>query len=72
VLVLPENYGWGLRSLQDNIWGLWQADDRSSQVWVSMKNALATYGSELDIIYSNQMFFAQEKYRKIIYWNQTS
>jgi len=72
VLVLPENYGWGLRSLQDNIWGLWQADDRSSQVWVSMKNALETYGSRLDITYSNQMFFAQEKYRKIIYWNQTS
>jgi hypothetical protein len=72
VLVLPENYGWGLRSLQDNIWGLWQADDRSSQVWVSMQNALATYGSKLDIIYSNQMFSAEEKYRKIIYWNQTS
>jgi len=67
VLVLPENNGWGLRSPEDNIWGLWQVDDRSSQVWIWMQNALATYDSRLDIIYGNQMFSAEEKYRKIIY-----
>ena len=70
-LVLPENYGWGLRNLQDNIWGLWQADTLSSQVWASMQNAIATYGSKLDIIYDNHMFSAEKNYTKIIYWNQT-
>jgi hypothetical protein len=33
VLVLPRNYGWGMRSLNDNIWGLWGADDNSPQIW---------------------------------------
>ena len=26
-LVLPNNYGWGMRSQNDNIWGLWQPDN---------------------------------------------
>jgi len=69
VLVLPRELWLGLRSPEDNIWGLWQADDRSSQVWIWMQNALATYDSRLDIICGNQMFSAEEKCRKIIYWN---
>jgi hypothetical protein len=28
--VLPENYGWGMRSANDLIWGLWSADNSSS------------------------------------------
>jgi hypothetical protein len=33
VLVLPRNYGWGMRSPNDTIWGLWEPDAKSPQVW---------------------------------------
>ena len=56
VLVLPKNYGWGMRSLQDNIWGMWHSDDRSSQVWSSLQTCILKYGSKLDIIYDDSAY----------------
>ncbi len=31
--VLPENYGWGMRNPTDKIWGVWEADEKSSTIW---------------------------------------
>jgi hypothetical protein len=72
VLVFPENYGWGMRNPQDNIWGLWEADDLSGQVWSSLQNALATYGSRLDIVYEDSSYPAAPTYSHLFFWNQTS
>ncbi len=66
-LVLPQNYGWGMRNPQDNIWGLWQADTTSPQVWNSLQSALATYGMHLDIVYNDSSYPVAGKYGKIIY-----
>ena len=38
-LVLPNDYGWGMRNLGDNIWGIWPADNNSAQVWTSLQAA---------------------------------
>jgi hypothetical protein len=72
IFILPNNYGWGLRSPQDNIWGLWQADNRSRTIWDNLQNAIMTYGSHLDIIYDNPMYSYVGKYKQTILWNQTS
>jgi hypothetical protein len=71
-LVLPGNYGWGMRNPQDNIWGLWEMDNRSGQIWGSLQKALATYGFQLDIVYEDSAFPVFSKYSRLFYWNQTS
>ena len=70
-LVLPSDYGSGLRSPTDAIWGLWQPD-RSLQIWNAVQQSLAKYGSKLDIVYFDPNFEIAGKYQHIIYWNQTT
>ncbi len=40
-LVLPNNYGWGMRSPNDTIWGFWPADNKSPQVGLAVSTLLA-------------------------------
>jgi len=72
VLVLPENYGWGMRNLDDKIWGLWGPDEKSQQIWDLSRNLLEQYGLGLDIIYDDPEFPVEGKYVQTIYWNQTN
>jgi hypothetical protein len=71
-LVLPSSYGWGMRSPTDTIWGIWQADNKSQQIWNSIQSSTAKYGSKLDIVYNDPNFPTTGKYQHIIYWNQTN
>lgn len=69
-LVLPRDYGWGMRKPDDTIWGLWPADEDSPIIWQKLKTFTALYGLKLDIIYDEQTPFVKtysEKYT----WNQT-
>ena len=70
-LVLPHNYGWGMRNSDDTIWGLWNADDKSPQVWAQLQNALEAHGLRLDIVYDDSAYPVTGLYRQIYYWNQT-
>jgi hypothetical protein len=70
-LVLPNNYGWGLRNPTDRIWGFWGPDDRSPIIWNNTQTLLNQYGPSLDIIYEDPMYPIQGNYSKIYYWNQT-
>jgi hypothetical protein len=71
VLVLPKNYGWGMRSQNDSIWGLWEADEKSPQIWNISRTLLSRYGTNLDIVYEDDRFSLDDKYSEIIYWNST-
>jgi hypothetical protein len=71
VLVLPENYGWGMRREDDRIWGVWGPDDKSEQIWNISRELLAKYDFRLDIIYDNPAFPVDNWYAKVYYWNQT-
>ena len=71
VLVLPQNYGWGMRNSQDLIWGLWKPDSTSVQIWNISQKLLSEYGLNLDIVYYDQNFPVQGKYLQIYYYNQT-
>jgi hypothetical protein len=68
-LVLPKDYGSGLRSATDNIWGTWLSDNLSTQIWNQMNNLTKTYGVRLDIIYNDGNYTFEGKYPTIYYWN---
>jgi hypothetical protein len=70
-LVLPRNYGWGMRNPEDKIWGFWGPDERSPQIWEISRRLLSQYGTGLDIIYDDPAFPVTGKYPIIYYWNQT-
>ena len=72
VLVLPDNYGWGMRDPDDKIWGLWGPDEKSLQIWELSRNLLEQYGLSLDILYEDSEFPVEDKYHQICYWNQTT
>ncbi len=71
-LVLPKDYGWGMRHTNDTIWGLWKPDDTSQQIWNQLQNKLAQYGSKLDIVYDDPAYNVTGKYSQVYYWNQSA
>ena len=71
VLVLPRNYGWGMRHPEDRIWGWWGPDEKSPQIWNISRQLLAEYGTSLDIVYDDPAFPAEGVYKTVYYWNQT-
>ncbi|MFA5365081.1 MAG: hypothetical protein WC325_07885 [Candidatus Bathyarchaeia archaeon] len=71
VLVLPEKYGWGMRTSTDNIWGLWDADEKSEQIWKIKTELLEEYGFALDIVYDDPEFPVENRYANMFYWNHT-
>jgi type II secretory pathway pseudopilin PulG len=70
-LVLPKDYGWGMRSVDDKIWGFWGPDDKSPLIWDIYQTLLNKYGTRLDIIYDDAAFPIQGNYSKVYFWNQT-
>ena len=71
--VLPQDYGFGFRSAEDKIWGLWQADDLSEKVWDDANELIDQYGSRLDIVYSDPevMDAIERRYEKLFFWDET-
>jgi hypothetical protein len=70
-LVLPRNYGWGMRRPDDRIW-YWESDEKSHQIWDLSRRLLSQYGTRLDIVYNDPDFPVTGKYPKIYFWNSTS
>jgi hypothetical protein len=68
--VLPENYGWGMRRVDDKIW-YWGPDEFSPHIWNATRQLLSEYGLRLDIVYSDPQFPLEGNYSRIYYWNQT-
>jgi hypothetical protein len=72
VLVLPKDYGFGLRRLDDTIWGFWGPDQDTLQVWNITQTLLAQYGTSLDIIYDDPAYPVEGQYQNVYYWNSTT
>ncbi len=70
-LVLPANYGFGLRRPDDRIWGYWGPDENSAQIWNITQNLISVYGLRLDIVYVDSAFPVEGKYPQVYYWNQS-
>jgi hypothetical protein len=73
VLVLPKNFGWGLRNPNDTIWGFWTSDNRTDQTALVTSKLLSYYGTQLDIVYRDPIFpISKVDYLHIYYWNSTT
>ena len=71
-LVLPNNYGWGMRDHDDSIWGFWNTDEKTEQIAIIMGKLLARYGASLDIVFEDEAYpISKGGYKTIYYWNQT-
>lgn len=68
-LVLPEDYAWGMRRIEDKIWGYWGPDEKTQQIWDLTQQLLAKYGYNLDIVYEDSTFSIEEQYQELYYWN---
>lgn len=72
VMVLPRNYGWGMRRPDDLIWGFWGPDEKSIPIGTLMGKLIAKYGVTLEIIYEDPTHpIVEGKYKNIYYWNST-
>lgn len=75
VLVLPKDYGWGMRRndyiSQDNIWGLWPEDEKTPLILEKTKTLLNMYGLKVDIIFEDENFYFEDKYSQVHFWNTT-
>ena len=69
--IFPKDYGWGLRSITDNIWGLWPADEKAPVIWDNLNKLTEKYGAQLDIIYEDPQHDTASKYQEVYYWNST-
>ncbi|MGD0643844.1 MAG: hypothetical protein ABSA75_02955 [Candidatus Bathyarchaeia archaeon] len=70
--VLPNNYGYGFHGPDDSIWGVWQADNFTDQLYANVNNAMQQYGNKLDAIYDDPSFPNYTNlYSKLIFWNGT-
>jgi hypothetical protein len=72
VLVLPQNYGWGMRNPNDTIWGFWLTDGKTLDIAEATSALLSQYRVSLDIVYADPQYpVANMGYHNIYYWNQT-
>lgn len=72
VMVLPRNYGWGMRRPDDVIWGFYGPDNITIPLATVMSKLLAQYGLHLDIIYEDSTYpVVKGNYEKVYYWNST-
>jgi hypothetical protein len=71
--VLPNGYGYGFRGPTDHIWGIWEADDFSTNMSKNVKSLLDEYGENLDVIYDDGLQPGNTYgYNQLIYWDSYS
>jgi hypothetical protein len=67
--VLPQDYGYGFRGPNDQIWGLWSSDELSPKVWNEVSDLLISFSVKLDIIYETKELDNVQRYDTLIFWN---
>ncbi len=70
-LVLPHNYGWGTRWMEDKVWGIFKADNQTRQIWDLMVLTLQKHNLKTDIVYADNEFTLPTQYQNVYYINAT-
>jgi hypothetical protein len=65
VIVLPKNFGGGLRWREDIVWGVFRADETSCEIYDLTQSALASYGYNLDIVYDDPAYALSDQYTSV-------
>jgi len=71
VLVLPQNYGWGTRWMEDKVWGIFKADNQTRQIWELMQATQQKHGLKTDIVYADSKFTLPTQYLNVYYSNSS-
>ncbi len=72
VVILPANYGYGGRWMEDHIWGIFAPDNQTRQIWNTMQSALQEHGLQTDIVYADSRFPLIHQYKNIYNCNEFS
>jgi len=70
VLILPKNYGCGLRWKGDKIWGIFKADEQANQLWDLTQTSLQDHALKIDIVYEDTAYPLTEEYPHTHHWTQ--
>jgi hypothetical protein len=70
VLILPKNYGWGMRWPEDKIWGIFKPDNKTQLIWDQLESTLNEHGIKTDIIYEDEKISLPQEYQHRYYWDQ--
>jgi len=76
-LVLPKDYGWGLRHGYDSVWGLWDSTNPNlpyslMQIGHDIFVLQEMYGSDFDVVYDRNGVNPADIYSNVYYWNTTA
>jgi hypothetical protein len=70
--VIPADYGFGFRSVNDTIWGQFPADEYSEKIYSDTAALTARYGARFNILYDGVETAAKlGSYSAVYYYNQT-
>ncbi len=70
-VVLPPNYGYGARWMEDKVWGIYQADNQTQNVWNTIQTALQEHGLQTDIVFATNDFLLPQAYRNLYECNSS-
>jgi hypothetical protein len=71
--VVSKDYGFGFRTVDDRVWGLFQNESLSAKIYNDIQILTGRYGARLDILYDEPEITALllGNYSGVFYWNQT-
>jgi hypothetical protein len=71
--VVPKDYGFGFRRVDDLIWGLFYSDNLSEKIYDDVNTLMNRYGAKFDILYDEPEVIVPllSGYSQVFYWNQT-
>jgi hypothetical protein len=71
--VVPKDYGFGFRSADDTVWGLFSDKELSAKLWNDVNKLKGFYGAGFDIIYDEPgvVDAARNRYYSLFFWNET-
>lgn len=68
-IVFPQNYGYAGRWMEDKIWGIFKADNQTTQIWNLMQSTLNKHELQTDIVYAYDDFPLASEYQNLYLWN---
>jgi hypothetical protein len=59
-----------MKGSQDKIWGIFNPDDKTQQLWDLLQTTLQNHGLKTDVVYEDAEYPLTEEYQNIYHWTQ--
>jgi len=59
-----------MRWREDNIWGIFKADEQAQQLWDLKQTTLQNHALKTDIVYEDPAYPLTEEYQNTYHWTQ--